>query len=122
MDAKLLEKYAAPAPRYTSYPTAPHFHEGVASKKQRAWIEAIGADSDLSLYVHIPFCDTLCWFCGCHTKMTKQHAPVASYLEVLNAEIENVSKLVPAHCKVQRLHWGRRVAKHPARAGNSGAG
>ena len=76
----LLERYAAPVPRYTSYPTAPHFHDGVGAASYAAWLEALPCGDALSLYCHVPFCDSLCWFCGCHTKIVRRYQPVAEYL------------------------------------------
>jgi len=62
----LITRYAAPVPRYTSYPTAPHFHEGINAAVYHLWLEALPDDATLSLYAHVPYCDTLCWFCGCN--------------------------------------------------------
>ncbi len=70
-------------PRYTSYPTAPHFHDGIGPEDHGRWLAAVPGAARLSLYFHIPFCDSLCWFCGCHTKIVRRYAPVAAYLEVL---------------------------------------
>ena len=61
-------------PRYTSYPTAPHFHSGIGNDDYRAWLSRISPQTALSLYLHIPFCDRLCWFCGCHTKQVLRRA------------------------------------------------
>jgi oxygen-independent coproporphyrinogen III oxidase len=101
-----IERLAAPAPRYTSYPTAPHFHAGVASVQYQRWLEALPADASLSLYAHMPFCDTLCWFCGCSTKITRQYAPVATYLDALLAEVAMVGAMAPATAQVRHIHWG----------------
>ncbi len=106
MEACLVEKYAAAAPRYTSFPTAPHFHAGVDSDAYRGWLGELSPDSAVSLYVHIPFCESLCWFCGCHTKATRSYAPVAAYLRVLQAEIALLAAAMPRSCKVRRIHWG----------------
>ncbi|HWU54210.1 MAG TPA: hypothetical protein VN175_01830, partial [Rhizomicrobium sp.] len=65
MNREILKSFAARVPRYTSYPTAPHFHPGIDQAVYRRWLAEIAADTPLSLYLHIPFCDTLCWFCGC---------------------------------------------------------
>jgi oxygen-independent coproporphyrinogen III oxidase len=92
-------------PRYTSYPTAPHFHSGVDGEVFRSWLGAIVGDEDISLYVHIPFCDRLCWFCACHTKMTLRYEPVAAFLEALHREIVTVGALVGA-ARVKALHFG----------------
>ena len=102
----LVGKYAAPVPRYTSYPTAPHFHEGVGEADYAGWLEAMNPASSLSLYLHIPYCDTLCWFCGCHTKITRRYNPVAAYLPSLCDEIAHVSDIVPSGPRATHIHWG----------------
>ncbi|TIS29411.1 MAG: coproporphyrinogen III oxidase, partial [Mesorhizobium sp.] len=61
----LTAKLAENVPRYTSYPTAPHFHSAVDATTVRGWINAIAAGDEISLYLHIPYCDRLCWFCAC---------------------------------------------------------
>lgn len=104
--AALIERYAAPVPRYTSYPTAPHFHPGIAAQSYRDWLSALPETARLSLYMHVPFCDTLCWFCGCHTKITRQYAPVEAYLHALTHEIDTIARLVPAEARVSHIHWG----------------
>jgi oxygen-independent coproporphyrinogen-3 oxidase len=105
MNADLITRYSAPVPRYTSYPTAPHFHDGVGETDYIAWL---GADSHgpLSLYLHIPFCDRLCFYCGCHTKQVRRYDPIATYLEALNTEIALVAKHLPAGRNVTAIHFG----------------
>lgn len=103
---KLLETEAQQLPRYTSYPPANHFNArdlSTLNAKLRAAVEE--ADS-LSVYLHVPFCDRLCWFCGCHTKHTLSYVPVANYIEVLVKEIERYAGLreLPAH--LTKLHLG----------------
>ena len=93
-------------PRYTSYPTAPHFHAGVNGETYRNWLAAIGDGEEISLYVHIPFCDRLCWFCACHTKQTQRYEPVAAYLDALYAEIATVSRLIGDRTHVRSVHFG----------------
>ena len=102
----LVGKYAAPVPRYTSYPTAPHFHEGVGEATYAGWLESMDPASTLSLYLHIPYCDTLCWFCGCHTKITRRYDPIAAYLPSLCEEIATVSDIVPSGPRTTHIHWG----------------
>jgi oxygen-independent coproporphyrinogen-3 oxidase len=93
-------------PRYTSYPTAPHFHAGVNAEAYRNWLAAIGEGEEISLYVHIPFCDRLCWFCACHTKQTRRYEPVAAYLNALHAEIATIGGLIGGRTRVRTVHFG----------------
>ncbi len=106
MQGALILKHAKPAPRYTSYPTTPHFHDGVDSSTYRAWLKEIGFSQSLSLYVHIPYCDTLCWFCGCNTKHTRSYRPVADYLPYVRAEIATIATCIMSSDRVQTIHWG----------------
>jgi oxygen-independent coproporphyrinogen-3 oxidase len=100
-----VDLFSARVPRYTSYPTAPHFHAGIGESSARQWLRELPAGMPLSLYVHIPFCDTLCWFCGCHTTVVNRYSPVDSYLNNLFAEIANIAPLLKDH-PVTHLHWG----------------
>ncbi|MEX0955158.1 MAG: oxygen-independent coproporphyrinogen III oxidase [Rhizobiaceae bacterium] len=93
-------------PRYTSYPTAPHFHAGVNGETYWSWLASIGNGEEISLYVHIPFCDRLCWFCACHTKQTQRYEPVAAYLNALHAEIATAGRLVGDRTHVRSVHFG----------------
>ena len=81
---------AALVPRYTSYPTAPHFDDGVTAQTFLGWISALPPAEPVSLYFHIPFCDSLCWFCGCHTSVVNAYAPVKAYVDVLLKELDGV--------------------------------
>lgn len=94
------------APRYTSYPTAPMFHEGVGALQVADWLRRSDAGQAVSLYLHIPFCERLCWFCACRTQGTRTHAPVASYVDTLVQEIGLIAALLPGRRRVGRLHWG----------------
>ena len=105
-EAKLAERYATPVPRYTSYPTAPHFSSGIGDVQYIAWLAGLQASATLSLYVHIPFCQQLCWYCGCNTKATHRYAPVASYLRALHEEIANLGALLERRHSVVHMHWG----------------
>ncbi len=100
------ELLASRVPRYTSYPTAPHFHAGVNASTYESWLRQLPAGLPLSLYVHIPFCDTLCWFCGCHTKVVNSYSPVASYLELVRSELSRVSAITRHGHPVTHIHFG----------------
>jgi oxygen-independent coproporphyrinogen-3 oxidase len=106
METQLVKKYSASVPRYTSYPTAPHFHPEVDQSVFSGWLNALEAEDSLSLYVHIPFCDRLCWFCACHTKHTLKYEPIETYLKSLYREIELVGRKVSRSAKVTAVHWG----------------
>ena len=92
-------------PRYTSYPTAPHFNSSINSEIYTSWLKSLPADETLSLYFHIPFCRQLCWYCGCFTKITRHYAPIEDYANILAREIRLVSDLLKAR-KVCHLHFG----------------
>lgn len=106
MSTALLSKYSGPVPRYTSYPTAPHFHEGIDDGVYRGWLGTLTHRNRLSLYLHIPYCDRLCWFCACHTKHTLKYEPIAIYLEALKQEIAAVGALVSPDAVVGAVHFG----------------
>ncbi|MBD9495232.1 oxygen-independent coproporphyrinogen III oxidase [Ensifer sp. ENS01] len=106
MDDALILKHANPVPRYTSYPTAPHFSEAVGPVDYQSWLGAIGPDEAISLYAHVPYCDRLCWFCACHTKQTLRYDPVATYLTGLHREIAEIGGRVSREAKVTALHFG----------------
>ena len=106
MENSLLAKYSGAVPRYTSYPTAPHFHEDIDCGKYAQWLQAITGTERISLYVHVPYCDRLCWFCACHTKHTLKYEPIAIYLESLKKEIAAVGALVSRDAAVTAVHFG----------------
>ncbi len=106
MDTRLIEKYDRRVPRYTSYPTAPHFDGSVTPATYERWLARLPAAMPLSIYLHVPFCDSLCWFCGCHTKIVRRYSPVAEYLEVLLREVELVAGRLGGRRPVSHLHWG----------------
>lgn len=101
-----LGLFDAKVPRYTSYPTAPHFSRDVKADQFTQWIGAIPPGSRVSLYVHVPFCRRLCWFCACRTQGTQSDKPVLAYLETLQAELRMLGDLLPEGVTLSRLHWG----------------
>ena len=102
----LTELIGERAPRYTSYPTAPIFTPKVGQAFQESSIEAIDPAVPVSLYVHIPFCERLCWFCACRTQGTQSLAPVRRYVDTLGAELALIRKHLPEGVRFARLHWG----------------
>jgi oxygen-independent coproporphyrinogen-3 oxidase len=92
-------------PRYTSYPTAPHFTTDVGPSVYAAWLAAVPADATLSLYLHIPYCTEICRYCGCHTKATRRAEPLDAYTDALLGEIDLVAAAMTSR-SVVHLHWG----------------
>ncbi|RGP38521.1 oxygen-independent coproporphyrinogen III oxidase [Pseudotabrizicola alkalilacus] len=101
-----LGLFDARVPRYTSYPTAPHFDGTVDPALFTQWIEAIPEGSAISLYLHVPFCRRLCWFCACRTQGTSSDDPVIAYAATLHAEIALLRQHLPRGVTLSRLHWG----------------
>jgi oxygen-independent coproporphyrinogen-3 oxidase len=98
--------FDARVPRYTSYPTAPQFAGGVGPQMFAKWIEAIPPQSSISLYLHVPFCRRLCWFCACRTQGTTGDDPVIAYAKMLQSEIALLARHLPQGVTLSRLHWG----------------
>ena len=98
--------FDARVPRYTSYPTAPHFGPDVRPAAFVDWIEAIPEHSEISLYLHVPFCRRLCWFCACRTQGTASDEPVRAYVQTLKAELALLRAHLPRGVSLSRLHWG----------------
>lgn len=98
------ELLATPVPRYTSYPTAAEFAEGITPADVTTALA--GAKGDISLYVHIPFCEKICWYCGCNTAAANRAARLASYLDALHREIVLVAASLPKGARVRRVAFG----------------
>ena len=98
--------FDAKVPRYTSYPPANHFENGVGQDKQADWLRTVTGDKGISIYVHIPFCKRLCWFCACRTQGTKTLRPVDAYVDVVRSEIRAVRAALPEGVRMARLHLG----------------
>ncbi|MBF0282265.1 MAG: oxygen-independent coproporphyrinogen III oxidase [Zetaproteobacteria bacterium] len=106
-DLALIKKYDQAGPRYTSYPTAPMFHEGInAGVYAETLTQASQTDAPLSLYIHIPFCNTVCYYCGCNKIATKQYDRAEPYLQLLLKEIDMIAARVGNQRPVSQIHWG----------------
>jgi oxygen-independent coproporphyrinogen III oxidase len=107
VDLELIKKYNVPGPRYTSYPPATHFTEEIPAEK---FIERICENNrtqrDLSLYFHLPFCYSLCWYCGCTTVITNDPKKSGIYLQYLEKEMDLMKALLNPQRKVVQLHFG----------------
>ncbi len=106
MQREILKKYDRLVPRYTSYPTAPQFQDGVDGELYTDWLRSLDPDIALSLYVHVPFCDTMCWFCGCNTKIVNRYAPIEAYLDTLMDEIDLIVGILGPKRIANHIHWG----------------
>ncbi|MEM9880822.1 MAG: oxygen-independent coproporphyrinogen III oxidase [Pseudomonadota bacterium] len=102
-----LSAYATRAlPRYTSYPTVPHFTDAIGPADHSAWLAQVPADQPISLYLHVPFCRQMCWYCGCNMKLAARDAPIAQYAATLAREIDVIAARLPTRMTVSHLHWG----------------
>ncbi len=111
LDTALVKKYDLFGPRYTSYPTADRFHNGF---KAEDYVNALHRRNEshavhpqpLSLYVHVPFCNTICYYCGCNKVITKDHGRSAKYIRYVGREIDIVGGMIEGGPVVEQLHWG----------------
>lgn len=104
--ASPIARLKTPTPRYTSYPTAVRFDDSVGPDQAAEWMAALPQDAALSLYVHIPFCGALCWYCGCATTVVNTHGPIAGYLDSLEREMDAVARLLGRGRRLVHVHWG----------------
>ncbi len=115
VDIDKLEKYDRPGPRYTSYPTAPQFNEAFTDADLMQEIERTNSGEsapNLSLYFHLPFCDTLCYFCGCNMIVTQNRDRITQYCDYLKREIDIYGGLIRDNRMVEQLHWGGGTPTH----------
>lgn len=109
IDIGVLKKFNRPGPRYTSYPTAPLFSPEFTKGDFLREIEATNADdsaADLSLYFHFPFCEKLCYFCGCNMMVTRKRSRIEEYNDYLKKEIDLIQPMISPDRKVSQMHWG----------------
>lgn len=102
----LVARYEGRAPRYTSYPTAPHFTGAVGPAAYSEWLAELPEDTPLSLYLHVPFCDRLCFYCGCNTGVVRLETSHRAYARRLRVEIERVAAAIGRRLSARHVHWG----------------
>src|SRR6476661_880033 len=93
------------APRYTSYPTAPHFVASIGADTYASWLDDLPKSDTLSVYLHVPFCEKICLYCGCNTKAVRRFEPIDAYVERLSQEIDLVADRTGCR-RIVHLHWG----------------
>jgi len=103
---ELIAKYDGRAPRYTSYPTAVQFTPEVDAATYRRWLAELPAADPVSLYLHIPFCAQLCWYCGCNTRAVNRHEPVRDYVNHLITEMDLLERALPHRLAANAIHLG----------------
>ena len=101
---QLVPNYSVP--RYTSYPTALNFNEKINSDIYESWLKKLDKNKKISLYIHIPFCNSLCYFCGCHTSVTNIYDPIENYVKSLLQEINILSEKLESKFNVSHIHFG----------------
>lgn len=97
---------ARAVPRYTSYPTAPYFSPSVGPDRVAGWLGEIPPATPVSLYLHVPYCMQLCWYCGCHTRVANRPERLVEYRDALLAEIATVRRHIGFRAQVSHVHWG----------------
>lgn len=106
MSDTLKMRYNERLPRYTSYPTAPQFSNAVTEATYGQWLNMLPASTTTSLYLHVPFCRSMCSYCGCHTTITQRDEPIDDYIDILRREIELVASKAPTPLTVHHIHFG----------------
>lgn len=120
MDSVIAQYAEQRVPRYTSYPTAPHFAPAEEDAAYRDWLKALDPDAPVSLYLHVPFCRQVCWYCACNMKLAVREGPVLAYATDLEREIDLMAEALPGRLSASHIHWGGgtpTAMPHPAMAG-----
>jgi len=109
VDLEMVRKYDRPGPRYTSYPTAPQFDTSFGAEQFEALVRETNRDAagkPLSLYFHLPFCESVCYFCGCNVTFTKDRSRSDEYVDLVIAEMDRLVPVIAKGRRMVQLHWG----------------
>ena len=106
MDSAILFKYDQRVPRYTSYPTAVQFSNRIGRDEHARWLAEVGREEPVSLYVHVPFCEVLCWYCGCNTQVGRHQSTFETYTDLVCREIDMAAAHLTARPAAAAVHWG----------------
>ena len=101
---QLVPDYSVP--RYTSYPTAPNFNDKINNDNYESWLKKLDKNKKISLYIHIPFCSSLCYFCACNTSVVNKYKPIENYVNLLLGEIEILGEKLESKFNVSHIHFG----------------
>lgn len=114
INLELIKKYDRPGPRYTSYPTAPHFAETFTHEDylKEIHLTNLNNSTPISVYFHLPYCDTLCYFCGCNMIITRNRSRVQEYIDYIKKEVLLFKDLINPDRKISQLHWGGGTPTH----------
>jgi oxygen-independent coproporphyrinogen-3 oxidase len=104
--ADLVARYDGRAPRYTSYPTALQFGPEVDKAVYRRWLAELPAHDPVSLYIHVPFCARLCWYCGCNTRAVNRREPIGEYVQLLLTELGFLAQAIGRRLPARAIHLG----------------
>ncbi len=102
----LIARYDGAVPRYTSYPTAPHFAANFPVETYASWLAALPTEAPVSLYLHVPFCERLCLYCGCNTSVARKEEPRRAYAALLEQELRMIAAQIGRRATVSHVHWG----------------
>jgi oxygen-independent coproporphyrinogen-3 oxidase len=105
MDSRFFAYAERQAPRYTSYPTAPHFSAQIGAGDMGRWLRETPTDAPLSLYLHVPYCRQICWYCGCNTYAARRDEPILDFVDIVLKEIDLVAAALCGR-RVIDIHWG----------------
>src|SRR5262245_14639270 len=103
---RLIAKYGERVPRYTSYPTAPNFRSDISADTYASWLAELDPAAAISAYIHVPFCRSLCWYCGCNMSVARSNRPISDYVDWLIEEIRLVGLHVGQPLTIGALHFG----------------